>query len=258
MLCIGASLNSVLLTDYQQQHSLDGNFTCIAADPNGIIIGADARGIIYAWSAAGALLHNQSYSQYGSVTLIDASNVLDVFVYYRTSRKLIVLDNQLNFKKELDFNLYQNFQVQGLGRASDGMCWILDSRERVLRKINFEGRTIQTQMMQGRGFPKHFCRIQDNGSSIVVASDADTLAHVYSSSLLPLRTIVKPARPWSFFSQYIYTSMDSAHVLATSVNNGFTDTMNVSGSTALHQIAVFSRGMANRNRGKITIYKQLP
>lgn len=260
--CFILSVSSMFIQDDRQtykQHSVyDGTFTCVSSDESGMIVAADANGVLYSFNKQGNLRNNQSYSQYGLVSMIDASNALDVFVYFRTSRKLLVLDNQLNYKKELDFNMYQNYQVQGLGRAADGMCWVLDGRERVIRKVDFNGRTLQTQMMRPNEFPKQFCRILDNGSFVVVASDADTMVRVYSSSLLPLSHVSKPATYWTLFNHRIYSAMDSNMLLATQILNGLKDTIKTIGSMPLNQISIYSGGMVSANRKHIAFYEQQP
>jgi hypothetical protein len=242
---------------YTQHNSVTGPFCCVSADATGIVVAADVNSVLYGYNRAGKLQYSQSYAQYGIVSIIDASNALDVFVYFRTSRKLLVLDNQLNLKKELDFNQFQNYQVQGLGRAADGMCWILDARERLIRKLDFTGRTLQTQMIQGGQFPKQFCRIMDNGSSVVIAADNSTVVRVYSSALMPQHQFVKPPESWSLYNQTIYTPLDSNRVLATSLYNGSRDTINTEGTVHLKQIVVYSGGMANTDRKQLAFYHQL-
>lgn len=241
---------------YTQFTAVTGSFCCISADASGVVVAADVNGVLYCFNKAGKQQHSQSYAQYGLVSLIDASNTLDVFVYFRTSRKLLVLDNQLNFKKELDFNQFQNYQVQGVGRAADGLCWILDARERVIRKVDFAGRTLQTQMIQGAQFPKQFCRIRDNGSSVVIAADNSTSVRVYSSALLPQHIFEKPPESWTLYNQTIYTPLDSNHILATALNNGTRDTISTEGTLCLKQIVVYSGGMANTDMKQLAFYHQ--
>lgn len=241
---------------YIQQNTVTGSFFCIAADASGIVVAADVNGVLYSFNKEGKQQHSQSYAQYGLVSLIDASNALDVFVYFRTSRKLLVLDNQLNLKKELDFNQFQNYQVQGLGRAADGLCWILDARERLIRKVDFTGRTLQTQMIQGSQFPKQFCRIRDNGSVVVIAADNSTVVRVYSSALLPQSQFTKPSESWSLYNQTIYTPLDSNRILTIALYNGSRDTISTEGTVRLKQMVVYSGGMANSDMKQITFYHQ--
>lgn len=241
---------------YVQGISIAGSFSCVSADASGVVVAADMNGVLYSFNKAGKQQHSQSYAQYGLVSMIDATNALDVFVYFRTGRKLLVLDNQLNLKKELDFNQFQNYQVQGLGRAADGMCWILDARERVIRKVDFTGRALQTQMIQGSDFPKQFCRIMDNGSSVVVAADNGTVVRVYSSALLPQHQFAKPPESWSLYNQAIYTPLDSNRIVATVLHNGNRDTIKTEGKLRLKHIVVYTGGMANTDKKQLAFYSQ--
>jgi hypothetical protein len=258
LIVIIAGLSQANQHSYDQFLTVNGNYIQVSSDATGFITAADLKGTIYNWNNKGTLLQSQAYAQYGRVSCIDASNPLEIFIYFITSRKLIVLDNQLNLKKELDFNMNQNYQVQGIGRAADGMCWVLDARERVLRKIDFTGTAIQTQMISSHLFPKKFSKILDIGNAIVISADEDSTVQIFNTALLPLRTIKKPTKPCAYYNEQLYVPHDSVSMLSISIKTGLSDTFTVNGKPRLGQIAVYSGGMVNRTQSALSFYTRNP
>ncbi len=241
--------------DYKEYKNEQGTFTCIAASPNGYTVAADKEGIVYLWDPSGNLQSKQSYHQFGQVALIDASNPLDIFIYFRLNRRLLVLDNQLNTKKELDFNALQNYYVLGLGRSSDGNCWIIDARERLLRKIDFSGKSLQSQTINLRINSKGFSAIRDNGNLIMCGAKEDTILNIYTSSLIPRPGFIKPRKSWSSYGNNIYVPMDDSRVVSFNVSTAKRDTLLCSGTFALHDVQVSSKGMVNLNQGNLGFYR---
>lgn len=240
---------------YKEYKKELGTFTCISASSNGYIAAADKEGIVYLWDPNGNLSCKQSYHQFGQIDLIDASNPLDIFIYFRLNRRLVVLDNQLNTKKELDFNTLQNYQVRGLGRSADGNCWIIDARERLLRKIDFSGKTLQSQTINLRMNSKGFSVIHDNGNLIVCGAEQDSVLNIYSSSLLPKPTMKKPQKSWSLYGNELFIPVDDDRIVSYATETAKTDTFVCSGSSALNKVEVYSGGMVNLNMGNLIFYK---
>jgi hypothetical protein len=232
-----------------------GSFICVSAAPNGYIAAANKEGVVFLWDQKGSLISKQSYHQYGQIDLIDASNPLDIFLYCKLNRRLIVLDNQLNVKKELDFNQLQNYQVRGLGRASDGNCWIIDARERLLRKIDFTGKTLQNQTIVLDRSSSGFILIRDNGNHVVCGADKDSTLNIYSSSLLPRAKMKKSRNPWCIYGNEILVPFDDSTLVSYDIESLGTDTVHCIGSTPLHQVQVYSGGFVNMNSGNLIFYK---
>lgn len=239
---------------FKEYKIIQGSFTCISASSNGYTVAADKEGIVYLWDPEGNLRSKQSYRQYGQIDLIDASNPLDIFIYFRLNRKLLVLDNQLNAKKELDFNAFQNYQVRGLGRSADGNCWIIDARERMLRKIDFSGKSLQSQTVNFKMDSKGFSIIRDNGSSIVCGAEQDTVLNIYSSSLVPGPGMKKPPKSWSLYGGQLYVPLDAHQMCSYSMGSAKMDTVRCSGSYALDKVQVHAAGMVNLSLGSVIFY----
>ena len=69
----------------------------------------------------------------GPITHLDLQNPLTVLVFYRETNTLVFLDNRLNEKKRIDFNLIYEFpQVQWAFNAGSNRLWLMDQNSQSL------------------------------------------------------------------------------------------------------------------------------
>lgn len=132
-----------------------------------------------------------SVANYGSNPVIDAGNPLEIFVFFATTGKIVVFDNQLNVQQEL--NMYANGYMQPLafGRANDGNAWLLDNNTRTLKKFSRQGELLTESVIlkNWTADESQTTRIFDNGSRIALA-DADGKIYAFNQNLF-LETIVE-------------------------------------------------------------------
>ncbi|MEY3982515.1 MAG: hypothetical protein RL160_72 [Bacteroidota bacterium] len=255
ILIINALRLSDNTTHFKEYRKELGSFICVSAAPNGYIVAANKEGVVYLWDQRGSLIGKQSYSQYGKIDLIDAANPLDIFIYFKLNRRLIVLDNQLNVKKELDFNKLQNYQVRGLGRASDGNCWIIDAREQLLKKIDFTGKALQSQTILLNRTQGGFVLIRDNGNHVVCGADQDSMLNIYTSSLLLGVKLKKGKNSWCLYGNEIFVPLNDSILGSYDIASPKTDTIHCMGNSPLKQVQVYSGGLVNMNAGNLIFYK---
>ncbi len=117
-----------------------------------------------------------SLANYGNSPMIDASNPLEIFVYFGSTGNMLVLDNQLNIQNTL--NLFQTrfMQPLGFGRSNDGNIWILDNTTTTLKKLDRQGNLLLESVQINNLEPSaHVRRIYDNGQYIFTQDGADNV-----------------------------------------------------------------------------------
>jgi hypothetical protein len=241
-----------ILSEYR---SIPGSFDGFTIDQQGNLILAARDGNISKWTRDSVLLRTMSYQNFGREPMLDASNGLEVFAYYPLNRQLIVLDNQLNLRKQIDFNYLQNYQVQGFGRAVDGNCWILDSRDGFLRKIDFKGRVMMETLLHGSYASLGTVRICDNGEDIVIGSDSDKALKVLSATLNRIGLIPKPTGAWNVSGDRVYYIADSSHIIGIPYRRpAKNDTLEVQGQF-LRNARVWGNTIVNLRNGGLHLYR---
>ncbi len=92
----------------------------------------------------GALLATLNYNYTGSITQIDASNPMQIFLFYRELNKVIFLDNNLAYRGEIDLAKAEIIQASAIARAYDNNLWVFDLGDLQLKKINQKNSVEQT------------------------------------------------------------------------------------------------------------------
>ena len=74
--------------------------------------------------------------QNGDLLWVDATNPLRILLSYPQFSKVILLDNMLAPKHELDLKKMQVYNMPAAGMSADGQLWVYDYNESKLRKFN--------------------------------------------------------------------------------------------------------------------------
>lgn len=234
---------------------IPGKYSDFALDQQGNIIMADAEGIISKKDPAGRTLATQAYSNHGGNPQIDASNGLQVLVYFPSTRHLLMLDNQLNQRRLVDFNTLENYQIKGFGLAADGNYWILDGRDGFLRKLDYEGRTLAYTMLAGAWLPNGNTRIYDDGQYLFLAAENDATIRVLNATLNRLRLVTKPAGYWDARDGSICYAIDSQRLVRETISLGMrSDTLSIKG-TSLQRFRLSGSILANRTQRGLHLYR---
>lgn len=148
--------------------------------------------VLIKYNAKGDSLRAVSCAQYGTEAMIDASNPLEVMVFFTLTGKVVVYDNQLNTISETEiFENNPSLLPSAFGRSSDGNIWLLDKSTRTLKKFDKQGKVIQEsmQLMEYR-FSDTINRICDQGT-LVLLSDGQNYLWQYGQSLSLIKKIKK-------------------------------------------------------------------
>ena len=240
------------LTEYAL---VPGKYSDFALDQQGNIIMADADGIISKKDPSGRTLATQAYNNHGGSPRIDASNGLQVLVYFPSSRHLLMLDNQLNQRRMVDFNTMDNYQVRGFGLAADGNYWILDGRDGFLKKLDYSGRMLAATMLAGEWLPTGNTRIYDDGQYIFMGSEKDAVVRVLNATLNRLRLMPKPAGYWDTRDGSLFYALDTQRIVRASLAIGsHPDTVYVLG-TPLQRFRVAGQTLVNLTDRGLHLYR---
>lgn len=148
-------------------------------DLKAVCVDVDAGGIVYAVSEKYNLIkigvdnsdtqeRTISVANYGSDALLDASNPLEIFVFYHSTGKAYWFDNQLNHRGEIDIFSSGVYLPRASGRGNDGNIWVVDGNSQTLKKLNrTNGITIQESVLITAMFADNKpVRVYDNGELI--------------------------------------------------------------------------------------------
>jgi hypothetical protein len=149
------------------------HFTNATVDGNGTVYFVDEKLNLCASKIGTDSIKKFSISNFGSEPIIDAENPLEIFVFFATTGKVVVFDNQLNIQQELNLYKEDNIQPLAFGRANDGNIWILDNNTRTLKKFSKGGELLlESVILKGWSANKFVIgKIWDNGNRIVLCDE---------------------------------------------------------------------------------------
>jgi hypothetical protein len=143
----------------------------------------------------GKLLGTLNYNYTGSITQIDASNPMQIFVFYRELNKVIYIDNNMAYRGEIDLNKANIIQATSIARAYDNNLWVFDLGDLQLKKINDKNVVEQTSgnVRQYVSNDVAVCGVHDNNDRVFVIDSINgiLLFDVFGSYLktLPIKGI---------------------------------------------------------------------
>jgi hypothetical protein len=99
---------------------------------------------LYKYNSEGKLLSTLNYKYIGNITHVDASNPMEIYVFYQELNKIIYLDNNLAYRGETDLANLGVGQASAIGRAFDNGIWVFDVADMQLKKMDKKGENMQT------------------------------------------------------------------------------------------------------------------
>lgn len=151
----------------------------IALHTQAVVSDIDLNGNVYAVTAELDLVKFEpdksttpvrkiSVANFGMDPLLDATNPLEIFLFYPSTGKVYWLDNQLNFRGQLDIFAAGIIQPIAFGRANDGNIWVFDQNTQTLKKLDRNsGDMVQESVLISGVQAKGSLRIYDNGYWVV-------------------------------------------------------------------------------------------
>lgn len=98
---------------------------------------------LYKYSRDGKLLSTLNYAYIGNITQVDATNPLEVYVFYKELNRVVFLDNNLAFRGEMNLSDIGIGQASAIARAYDNGLWVFDLSDLQLKKLNKSGEVLQ-------------------------------------------------------------------------------------------------------------------
>lgn len=143
----------------------------------------------------GGLTGTLNYNYTGNITQVDASNPLQVFLFYRELNKVVILDNNLAYRGEVNLTKAGVIQAAAIARAYDNSVWVFDVGDLQLKKIN-QNSEVEQSSGNVRQFILNNTAINylfDNGDKVFVvdANNGVLLFDVFASyqKTLPLKGV---------------------------------------------------------------------
>ncbi len=99
---------------------------------------------LYKYSVEGKLLSTLNYKYLGNITSVDASNPLEIYVFYKELNLVVFLDNNLAYRGEMRLNDVGIGQSAAIARSYDNGIWVFDLADLQLKRMTKDGQNLQT------------------------------------------------------------------------------------------------------------------
>lgn len=160
---------------------------------------------LYKYGRSGALLSTLNYNYTGNITQVDASNPMEVVVFYKELNRVVFLDNNLAYRGEINLEKAGVIQAAAIARAYDNNIWVFDQGDLQLKKV-----TKQQVVEQMSGNIKQYHTGQttvsflyDNNDRVflVDSNNGVMLFNVFASYIktLPLKGVTEPKVLGNYF-----------------------------------------------------------
>lgn len=150
------------------------NAKFVKADGIGNIYSVSHTNQIYKYNNSGKILATLNYNYNGNISSIDVSNPMEIYVFYKEINKVLLLDNNLAFRGELDLTKLNITQASAIARSFDNGLWVFDLGDLQLKKITKDG-----ILNQSSGNIKQFTQIDfipnqisENTNQVMLCNDS--------------------------------------------------------------------------------------
>jgi hypothetical protein len=96
------------------------------------------------YNSSGELLSTLNYNYSGSISSIDVSNPMEIFLFYKELNMVILLDNNLAFRGKINLQDWGITQAACIARSYENGIWVFDAGDLQLKKFNREGKLLQS------------------------------------------------------------------------------------------------------------------
>lgn len=98
---------------------------------------------LYKYSADGQLLSTLNYKYIGNISHVDATNPMEIYVFYKELNLVVFLDNNLAYRGEMKLDQYGIGQASAAARSFDNGVWVFDLTDLQLKKMDKNGENVQ-------------------------------------------------------------------------------------------------------------------
>jgi hypothetical protein len=155
------------------------NIACGSLDPYGNIFLSTNDGILTKYDEKGQILAEYTNKRWGTPSVIDASNPMQIIVFYPAYQVIRVFNKNLIEIATLELIQLGFGQVTAVCAAADGGVWIYDNYQFGLRKLDKQGRSLLSAINKDYERATPFDStlfFKDYGDRLVAQLGAHTLA----------------------------------------------------------------------------------
>ncbi len=116
----------------------------ISSDKLGNLYVIDESDRLVKYNSSGELLSTLNYNYSGSISSIDVSNPMEIFLFYKELNMVILLDNNLAFRGKISLQDWGITQAACIARSYENGIWVFDAGDLQLKKFNREGKLLQS------------------------------------------------------------------------------------------------------------------
>lgn len=130
---------------------------------------------LYKYAPTGKLLSTLNYKYLGNITHVDATNPMEIYVFYKELNLVVFLDNNLAYRGEMKLADYGIGQAAAICRSFDNGIWIFDLGDLQLKKMDKNGENLQTtgNIRQYVSQPSAVLFLYDNNDKVFVNDSAN-------------------------------------------------------------------------------------
>lgn len=126
---------------------------------------------LYKYDVNGKLVSTLNYAYLGNISSVDASNPMELYLFYKELNAVVFLDNNLAYRGRLNLSDAGITQSSAACRSYSNGIWVFDMGDLQLKKLNKDGSLSQAsgnvlQFAQSKNLNP--CQILDNGSRVFV------------------------------------------------------------------------------------------
>lgn len=150
------------------------NTKFVQADDMGNLYIVSPTNQLYKYSYSGKVLATLNYNYNGNISSLDVSNPMEIYVFYKEINRVLLLDNNLAYRGELDLTKLNITQAAAIARSYDNGIWVFDLGDLQLKKITKDG-----ILNQSSGNIKQFTQtdftptlLSDNTNQIMLCNDS--------------------------------------------------------------------------------------
>ena len=150
------------------------NAKFVQADDMGNLYIVSPTNQLYKYNYSGKVLATLNYNYNGNISSLDVSNPMEIYVFYKEINRVLLLDNNLAYRGELDLTKLNITQAAAIARSFDNGIWVFDLGDLQLKKISKDG-----ILSQSSGNIKQFTQtdfipnlLSDNTNQIMLCNDS--------------------------------------------------------------------------------------
>jgi hypothetical protein len=209
LMIVGNINAQTILDSTQLVNDFVVNAKFIQADELGNLYIVSPSNQLYKYNASGKVLATLNYNYNGNISSIDASNPMEIYVFYKEINRVLFLDNNLAYRGELDLTKQNITQASAIARSYDNGIWVFDLGDLQLKKMSKDGTVTQSsgnirQIIKTDFIPT---TLLENTKQVMIANDSIALLFDVFASYVKTYKFSKTAS-FQLNSNYVLQTLD--------------------------------------------------